>query len=76
MLSKSCIYDNLINDHFRFIVTRWRLSNHSLKIETGRYANPYIPREEEACSVCFVLENEKHVLYLTVFDLMKYVEII
>ena len=64
-LSKSCIHDNLINDHLRFIITCWRLSNHSLKIETGRYAKPYIPER-----------RTKSMLYLTVFNLMKYVEII
>ena len=32
----SCIYNSFTNDHHRLIITRWRLSNHKLRIETGR----------------------------------------
>ena len=30
-LSKCLIYNNLANDFYRYIIARWRLSNHSLK---------------------------------------------
>ena len=57
---KSCIYSLFMNDYYRKIITRWRLSNHSLKIETGRYTR--IPRESRVCSYCNVVEDEEHVI--------------
>ena len=61
---KSKIYSNFVDDRYRFVITRWRLSNHKLRIETGRYHTPYIPREERKCFECGVLEDEKHVIYV------------
>ena len=46
-VNKSCIYDPFINDELRGIISRWRLSNHDLKIELGRYSG--IPREKRVC---------------------------
>ena len=37
---KSCIYSSFLNDYYRYILTRWRLSNHDLRIETGRRTRP------------------------------------
>ena len=56
------IYDNFLNEAKRVIITKWRLSNHRLKIETDRYITPKIPHEERKCSVCPVVEDEHHVL--------------
>jgi len=64
VLEKSCIYNSFINDYFRKIITRWRLSNHKLKIETGRYSRPVIPREDRICSICFILEDEHHAVFV------------
>ena len=60
---KSTIYSNFVNDRKRAIITRWRLSNHKLHIETGRYCVPPIPREERKCTICNLLEDESHVIY-------------
>ena len=60
----STIYNNFIDDRKRAIITRWRLSNHKLFIETGRYCIPPIPREERKCSNCDILEDESHVIYI------------
>ena len=46
------------------MITRWRLSCHQLKIETARYKKPKPPREERKCSICHVLEDENHALFL------------
>ena len=59
----SNIYTNLVDDRFRFVISRWRLSNHKLRIETGRYHVPYIPRENRTCYECNILEDEKHAIY-------------
>ena len=32
-----CLYDSCLEESRRSIITRWRLSNHILRIETGRY---------------------------------------
>ena len=46
------------------VITRWRLSNHDLRIETGRYVRPIMPRNMRVCSVCVdSVEDEDHALY-------------
>ena len=59
----SAIYTSFTNDYYRKIISRWRLSNHSLKIETQRYCRPHIPRENRVCSFCNKLEDESHVIF-------------
>ena len=61
---KSCIYNSFANDYHRFIITRWRLSNHKLRIETGRYVRPFVPRDERVCLRCGILEDEHHALFV------------
>ena len=61
---KSCIYTCMMNDHYRYILTRWRLSNHDLKIETGRYLRPKPPREDRICTRCNIMEDEYHVVFV------------
>ena len=60
---KSRIYSNFVDDRKRAIITRWRLSNHKLFIDTGRHSVPPIPREDRKCAICYVLEDESHVIY-------------
>ena len=60
---KSRIYSNFVDDRKMAIITRWRLSNHKLLIETGRYSVQSTPREDRKCTICHVLENESHVIY-------------
>ena len=62
-VNKNDIYTSYLCDHYRYIITRWRLSCHDLKIETGRYAKPAIPREMRICDVCYEIEDESHVIF-------------
>ena len=64
MDSESSIYSSYVDDHCRSIITRWRLSNHRLRIETGRYQLPRIDREERKCYECDVLEDEEHAIFV------------
>lgn len=57
------LYNSTLIDSKRKIITRWRLSCHKLKIETGRYTSPKTPREERKCAMCDVLDDEQHALY-------------
>ena len=59
------IYDNFIPEKIRIIITKWRLSCHSLRIETGR-RDPYILRHLRVCRSCIppVVEDESHVIYI------------
>ena len=50
---------DIIDDDFRIAFTRFRLSSHRLKIETGRWAR--IPHERRLCQ-CGAIQSEKHVL--------------
>ena len=34
---------SFVPEYLRVIVTRWRLSNHDLRVETGRYVRPWTP---------------------------------
>ena len=42
----------------------WRLSNHKICIETGRYNDPSIPREYRKCVICNILEDEHHFMFI------------
>ena len=57
------LYSSFVNERDRLILTRWRLSCHQLRIKTGRYERPPVPRDERLCTVCFVLEDETHALF-------------
>ena len=58
------LYDSFITEKNRLVITRWRLSCHSLHIETGRYQRPRLPRNERICSVCHTIEDEHHALFV------------
>jgi hypothetical protein len=57
------IYDSYIPEYLRIVITRWRLSNHELKIETGRRETPFVPRALRLCTTCGAVEDEEHVVY-------------
>ena len=57
------LYKSNVDDEYRKTITRWRLSSHRLHIETGRYKNPKIPRENRICSICCVIEDENHAIF-------------
>lgn len=61
---KPIIYDSFMNDSKRNVITRWRLSNHKLRIETGRYNTPPTPRNERKCTLCDVVEDEFHAIFI------------
>ena len=46
------------NFEVRKLLTKFRVSDHPLAIETGRYKN--IPRENRLCSTCSKIEDEFH----------------
>ena len=54
------------NDNERFNMTRLRVSNHRLHIETGRHTTPKTPITERICMNCDTgqVEDEKHFLLL------------
>ena len=59
-----CIYGQFLREDKRIIITKWRLSSHNIKIETGRYTTPFTPREERVCSECpLSVEDEHHVVF-------------
>ena len=57
------LYNSFMTEKYRTVITRWRMSCHSLRIETGRYNRPRIPRNERTCKACVVLEDERHALF-------------
>ena len=59
----NALYNSFINDELRITITRWRLSCHKLRIETGRYTYPITPRDERKCKMCLTVENESHALF-------------
>ena len=63
-MSPSSIYNSMLSDYYRIIISRWRLSNHRLRIETGRYTKPITQRKDRVCTLCNVLEDEEHVILI------------
>ena len=60
--NKPMIYSSYMNDSHRKTITRWRLSNHKLQVELGRYNNT--PREDRKCTRCNLLEDEYHAMFV------------
>ena len=58
------LYNSFVVEKYRIAITRWRLSSHPLYIETGRYQRPKLARAERKCSICHVLEDEHHSLFV------------
>ena len=56
------IYESFMKEELRIILTRWRLSCHTLEIQTGRFKD--IPREERLCIWCNVLGDEEHAIFV------------
>ena len=66
---KHVLYDPYTSDYSRKLITRWRLSNTKLAIETGRYTKK--ERKDRLCKTCLVIEDEHHAL----FDCINYTHI-
>ena len=57
-----CVYrmrSHFIPEHLRIAFTRFRLSSHRLRVETGRWSR--LPREQRLCD-CGEIQDEQHVL--------------
>ena len=51
------------NTRHRIALTKLRLSNHKLAIETGRYSRPFKKPAERICPICKIeMEDEYHFL--------------
>ena len=46
----------------RVAITKFRLSDHKLEIEIGRYHRPKLKPDERLCQVCDAIEDEMHCL--------------
>ena len=57
------LYNSCLDDEKRKIITRWRLSSHKLRIETGRYTIPKTDLEIRLCKICQKIEDEEHAIY-------------
>ena len=60
---KCSIYQSYMPDYLRVIISRWRLSSHSLRIETDRYEN-ILDRNDRVCKLCNMCEYERHVIFI------------
>jgi hypothetical protein len=61
-LDKIKIYNsNQIREQKRVMVSRFRLSAHRLRVETGRWKR--IPREERTCDCSSAIQDENHVVF-------------
>ena len=58
------LYNSCLDDKKRTTITRWRLSSHKLKIETGRYTRPVTEKQNRLCDVCMVMGDENHAIYV------------
>ena len=53
----------MLLDYYRIIISQWRLSNHRLNVETGRYTKPITERKDRVCTMCHIVEDEQHVIF-------------
>ena len=60
--SNKVLYNSMVDDKKRAIISRWRLSSHSLYVETGRRVG--LERSERRCIICNILEDENHALFI------------
>ena len=55
------INNQVTNMRHRIALTKLRLSNHKLAIETGRYSRPFKKPAERICPICKIeMEDEYH----------------
>ena len=47
----------------RIALTRLIASSHRLRVETGRWVRPPIPRDERLCPICNKQEDEYHIIF-------------
>ena len=66
---QSVFLDAIINPLHRTAVNKFRLGNHQLHIETGRYTVPKTPENLRICTFCQTndVENESHTFFFCTF---------
>ena len=70
-------YEPYLKSHpYNMYITKFRLSDHYLPIERGRYMKPKIPRHERTCTLCkSSVGDEIHALFLcksdTLYDIRQ-----
>ena len=59
-------YLDMIPKNYRFFITRMRMSAHELRIQTGRYGQNRLPRNERYCLCCNNndIEDEYHFILI------------
>lgn len=63
-LKTSYTYESYLKSDYHRHITKFRLSDHNLPIERGRYAKPKLPRELRICPKCkAAIGNELHALF-------------
>ena len=57
--------NHIRNPEHRRVASKFRIGNHNLKIETGRFTIPKTPEELRICDHCNLnsVENEMHILF-------------
>ena len=63
-------YLRLSNVKLRTAISRFRLSAHHLRIETGRHTKPYTPIEKRLCLKCnenFIQDEQHHLMLCKAF---------
>ncbi|KAF7665457.1 hypothetical protein LDENG_00143140 [Lucifuga dentata] len=63
------------NTKQRQILTKYRLSDHSLAIETGRHRKSWLPPEDRICSHCMTGEVETEMHFLLKCNKYKHIRI-
>lgn len=58
----------------RTTLTKYRLHEHSLAVETGRYKNSRLPKEERFCQLCKEEKVETELLFLTEYTKLRHVQ--
>ena len=62
-LKTEYMYEKYLNYNRHRYISKYRLSDHNLPIERGRYVKPKIPKELRLCTKCkLAMGNEIHVL--------------
>ncbi len=62
-LTVHAMYDSRIPDSLRMKATRFRLSSHRLKVETGRLTRPITPQEQRLCNCGEAIQEKSIVLF-------------
>ena len=63
-VKKNYVYEKYLNCKQHKYITKFRLSDHWLPIERGRYQRPRLSREDRICTMCDTnIGTEKHALF-------------